>query len=75
MPPAGFESAMSASEQPQTQALDHAAIRICITSIKYLILRRCITFEGVQYGTSSVSPVYNLEFSSDAYICANFVDP
>jgi len=31
-----------------------AAIGICITFIKYLIFRSCITFEGVQYGTCSM---------------------
>lgn len=39
-----------------------AAIGICITSIKCLIFRWCITFEGFQYGTCSMLPLYSLEF-------------
>jgi hypothetical protein len=53
--PAGFEPAMLESERPQTHALDGAASGICITSIKYLILRWCLTFEGVQSETCSMS--------------------
>jgi hypothetical protein len=30
MPPEGFESAIRASERPQTNALDHAATGICL---------------------------------------------
>jgi hypothetical protein len=55
--PAGFEPAMSAGERPQTHALDGTASGICIIYIKYLILRRCLTFEGVQSETCSMSPL------------------
>ena len=63
MPPAGFEPTISASERPQTYALDHAAIGTGPKYINYTVIAPLSTRSRL-----IITPIYFLHCNSTAVV-------
>jgi hypothetical protein len=74
MPPAGFESAISAGERPQTHALDRAAAGNCNQrKIDYFPTQHYVNGLHKDDGLSSQGPTNALDISCSPYKTYNYV--